>query len=81
MRNTFSKLDHVNRERGNNFREPFSPFAPRESDGTLSTELKQRIAQEHDSMVENLLMSIMQDADEGFDYQFCIENSRGFLEK
>ena len=79
MCNTFSKLDHVNRERGNNFREPFFPFAPRESDGTLSTELKRRIAQEHDSMVENLLMSIMLDAQEGFDYQFCIENPRGFL--
>lgn len=30
-------------------------------------------------MVENLLASIRKDAEEGFDYSFCIENPRGLL--
>lgn len=79
MCNSFTKLDHVNRERGNHFREPYAPYAPRKVDGSLKTAVKRKVAQEHDSMVENLLASVMQDAAEGFDYSFCIENPRGLL--
>ena len=79
MCNTFTGLDHVNRERGHHFREPFLPYPPREPDGTLESVAKRKIAQEHDAMTENLLRSIMKDRIEGYDYDFCIENPRGLL--
>ena len=79
MCNTFTGLDHVNRERGHHFREPFLPYPPREPDGTLESVAKRKIAQEHDAMTENLLKSIMKDRIEGYDYDFCIENPRGLL--
>ena len=44
MCNTFTGLDHVNRERGHHFREPFLPYPPREPDGTLESVAKRKIA-------------------------------------
>ena len=79
MCNTFTKLDHVNREKGHHFREPCIPFAPRKYDGSLESAVKRKIAQEHDDMTENLIKSIMKDRTEGFDYDSCMENPRGLL--
>ena len=79
MCNTFTKLDHVNRVLGHHFREPYKPYPPRKSDGTLESLIKRQIAQEHDAMTENLINSVMQDRAEGYDYDFCFENPRGLL--
>ena len=68
MCNSFTKPDHVNREQGSNFRESQFPYAPRQADGKLKTAVKRKVAQEHDSMVENLLLSILQDTAEGVEY-------------
>ena len=76
---TFTKLDHVNVERGCNFRLPFAPYPPRPQDGSAQAAVKGRVAQEHDDMVKNLLDSIMKDRQEGYHYDFCIENPRGLL--
>ena len=53
--NSFTKLDAVNVERGNNFREPMVPFAPRKDDGTEQSKKLGQIAHEHDEMVRNLI--------------------------
>ena len=79
MCNTFTKLDHVNRELGHNFREAAKPYAPRALDGTAEAAAKRKVAQDHDNMVENLLQSILKDREEGFEYDFCIENPRALL--
>ena len=79
MCNTFTKLDNVNREKGHHFREAFKPYPPRESDGSLESIAKRRVAQEHDAMTENVLLSIIKDREEGYTYDYCLENPRGML--
>ena len=77
--NSFTKLDAVNVGRGNNFREPYMPFPPRKFDGSEQSRILGQIAQEHDEMIHNLLLSVVQDRQEGFTYDFCFENPRGVL--
>ena len=77
--NSYTRLDAVNIERGNNFREPKKPYPPRKCDGSLKSIIKRQIAQEHDDMVSNLLDSILADKADGYSYDFCIENPRGML--
>ena len=76
---SYTKLDHVSRERGNNYREANKPYPPRKLDGSLKAQLKRKIAQEHDDMVMNLLQSITLDHAEGYQYDFCIENPAGLM--
>ena len=77
MCNTFTKLDNVNREKGHHFREAFKPYPPREPDGSLESIAKRHVAQEHDAMTENVLLSFIKDRKEGYTYDFCLENPRG----
>ena len=77
--NSFTKLDAVNVDRGNNFREPCMPFPPRKFDGSEQSRKLGQIAQEHDEMIHNLLLSVVQDKQEGCTYDFCFENPRGML--
>ena len=79
MCSTFTKLDHVNRELGHNFREAAKPYAPRTLDGTAEVAAKRKVAQDHDNMVEDLLQSILKDRKQGFEFDFCIENPRALL--
>ena len=53
---SYTKLDHVNRERGNNYREANKPYPPRKLDGSLKAQLKRKIAQEHDDMVMSFFL-------------------------
>lgn len=55
------------------------PFPPRKFDGSEQSRKLGQIAQEHDEMIHNLLLSVVQDKQEGCTYDFCFENPRGML--